>query len=73
MRKMMLGGQVIVLMSDLRQKSKRKVKVIMHEEKYGSAEMGKCAEATQVELTKADLCNLKHCPPLGACRDGKMC
>jgi hypothetical protein len=35
----------------------------VHEEKDCSAEMGKCAEATTVELTQADLCNLKHCSP----------
>jgi hypothetical protein len=41
------------------QKSKRNVKV--NEEKDFTPEMGKCAEATPVELTLAYVFNLKHC------------
>jgi hypothetical protein len=35
----------------------------VHEEKDCSAEMGECAEATPVELTRADLFNLNPCSP----------
>jgi hypothetical protein len=34
----------------------------VHEEKDCSAEMEKCDDATRVELTQADLCNLKFSP-----------
>jgi hypothetical protein len=68
MRKMMLGGQVLVLMSGLGPK-----KLKLHEEKHCSAEMGKCAEVTPVELTQDTMYETSGPFPRGACRDGKMC
>jgi hypothetical protein len=50
-----------------------KMKVKVHEEKDCTAKMGKCAEATPVEITQVYVFNIKYCSPEELVEMKKIC
>jgi hypothetical protein len=54
-----MPGACVNVRPGAKKQSKRKLNV--HEEKDCTAEMGTCDEAATVEITQADVHNLKHC------------